>query len=151
MSQNQRRIAKEIKDFQTKPPAGITARPIKDDDIFTWKGTIQGPEGTVYENGIFHVKISLPPDYPYKAPFLCFDPPVYHPNVDQKTGQACLEILDKGWAPTVMLTKVLIQVRDLLANPAPAHAVDNSIGEEFVNNRAEFDRKAREWTSKNAK
>jgi ubiquitin-protein ligase len=35
-----------------------------EDNMFIWKGSIQGPEGSVYEGGVFEFEVQLAPDYP---------------------------------------------------------------------------------------
>jgi ubiquitin-conjugating enzyme E2 J1 len=48
-----------------------TAAPLEQ-DMFEWHFTIRGPSTTDYENGIYHGRILLPPDYPYKPPHIIF-------------------------------------------------------------------------------
>ena len=48
-----------------------TAAPLEH-DMFEWHFTIRGPVTTDYENGIYHGRILLPPDYPYKPPHIVF-------------------------------------------------------------------------------
>ena len=48
-----------------------TAAPLEH-DMFEWHFTIRGPVTTDYENGIYHGRILLPPDYPYKPPHIIF-------------------------------------------------------------------------------
>lgn len=36
-----------------------------EDNLFEWKATMPGPEGSVYEGGLFDVQIKLAHDYPY--------------------------------------------------------------------------------------
>jgi ubiquitin-protein ligase len=58
-----KRITKEISDIGREDFGGITLTP-SDDDIFLWKGSIPGPEGSCYEGGIFELEVLLPTDYP---------------------------------------------------------------------------------------
>ena len=37
-------------------------------NLLHWKGTIKGPVGTPYENGMFKIDIQLPSDYPFVPP-----------------------------------------------------------------------------------
>ena len=48
-----------------------TAAPLEH-DMFEWHFTIRGPITTDYENGVYHGRILLPPDYPYKPPHIIF-------------------------------------------------------------------------------
>ena len=41
---------------------------LKDNNIYQWKVTINGPKDTPYEIGIFTILISFPPDYPLHGP-----------------------------------------------------------------------------------
>lgn len=45
------------------------------------------------------VLLVLPPDFPVKAPEAYFQRPVFHPNVDRKTGLVCLGVLAESYRP----------------------------------------------------
>ena len=53
-------------------------------------GTINGPSGTCYENGIFDVDILIPKEYPFEPPKMRFITKIWHPNVSSQTGAICL-------------------------------------------------------------
>ena len=58
-----KRIHREIADLKKEDLGSIKLAP-SDDDLFRWTATIPGPDGSVYESGLFHVDITLAPDYP---------------------------------------------------------------------------------------
>ena len=62
---------------------GVTVRP-EDNDPTRWKACILGPKDTSYKGGLFYLLIQFPPNYPQKAPEVCFLTPVYHVNVNPK-------------------------------------------------------------------
>ena len=70
---------------------GVSAFP-DGDNLFTWLGTIVGPVGTPYEGLSYRIVMKFPEDYPYKAPNIMFETPIYHPNIDMN-GTICLDIL----------------------------------------------------------
>lgn len=59
-----KRIHREIADLKKEDLGNITLGP-SDDNLFQWKATLPGPEGSVYEGGVFNVDIILGHDYPY--------------------------------------------------------------------------------------
>lgn len=71
--------------------SGVSAFP-DGDNIFNWIGTIQGPVGTPYEGCTYRIKMAFPADYPFTAPAIYFETPIFHPNVCPK-GSICLDIL----------------------------------------------------------
>ena len=45
-----------------------------DDNLFDWHFVLRGPEDTPFSGGVYHGRIILPAQYPYKPPefmFLC--------------------------------------------------------------------------------
>ena len=58
-----KRIQKEILDLGKENLGDMKLEP-SESSIFEWMGSIPGPVGSVYEGGIFNLKITLPNDYP---------------------------------------------------------------------------------------
>jgi ubiquitin-protein ligase len=58
-----KRIHREISDLQKEDMGSITLAPAGD-SLFLFRGTIPGPQGSVYEGGVFNVEVTLAPDYP---------------------------------------------------------------------------------------
>ena len=58
-----KRIHREIADLKKEDLGPIKLAP-SDDDLFHWNATLPGPEGSVYEGGVFQVEIVLAHDYP---------------------------------------------------------------------------------------
>lgn len=59
-----KRIHREITDLQKEDLGNITLGPKDMDNPFLWHARIPGPEGSVYEGGVFEVEIQLATDYP---------------------------------------------------------------------------------------
>lgn len=55
--------------------------PENDNDIFKLKGYVYGPPDTPYQGGIFHLTMTVPQQYPFKAPTAQLTTKVYHPNI----------------------------------------------------------------------
>lgn len=66
-----RRIQADIRELEKHPSPRYNARPL-DDNMFEWHFTIRGPNGTDFEGGVYHGRILLPTDYPFKPPNIVF-------------------------------------------------------------------------------
>ena len=89
------RINKEILQIcKTDPTSGVIATVAPDDGTVPGRrhliGTITGPSGTPYENGVFDVDILIDGDYPFVPPKMRFITKIWHPNVSSQTGAICL-------------------------------------------------------------
>ena len=144
-----KRIIKETERLVTDPVPGITAEP-HDDNLRYFKVTIEGPVGSPYENGLFHLELYLPDDYPMEAPKVRFLTKIYHPNID-RLGRICLDILKTNWSPALQIRTVLLSVQALLASPNPNDPLANDVAEDWIKNEAGAKAKAKEWTSLYAK
>jgi ubiquitin-conjugating enzyme E2 D/E len=144
-----KRLQRELTEIEKDTPVNCSAAPIQSSDLFTWQATIIGPTETPYEGGVFKLKILFPTDYPFKPPKITFETPIYHPNVNSN-GSICLDILKDQWSPALSITKVLLSICSLLADPNPNDPLDLDIAKVYKTNKAEFDRIAREYTVKYA-
>uniref|UniRef100_A0A8D0GV73 E2 ubiquitin-conjugating enzyme n=1 Tax=Sphenodon punctatus TaxID=8508 RepID=A0A8D0GV73_SPHPU len=127
---------------------GFCAGP-KGDNIYEWRSTILGPPGSVYEGGVFFLDITFSPDYPFKPPKVTFRTRIYHCNINSQ-GVICLDILKDNWSPALTISKVLLSICSLLTDCNPADPLVGSIATQYMTNRAEHDRMARQWTKRYA-
>jgi ubiquitin-conjugating enzyme E2 D/E len=140
-----RRLQKELIEIKKDTPANCSAGLINPDDLFTWQATIIGPTETPYEGGMFNLRIFFPPDYPFKPPKITFQTRIYHPNINSN-GEICLDILKTQWSPALSLTKILLSICSLLADPNPNDPLMPEIAKIYKTNIEEFNRIAREHT-----
>ena len=155
-----KRITEEFNRLKRSPLAnlGITVGLFNEDNIFEWKCTILGPKDTCYKNGLFYLKIIFPDNYPNSKPEIIFLTPIYHLNVKyfvsekQPLGHICVSTLNK-WNPGDSVRKVLPELFALLHKNNPDDPYDDTNHtrrNEFVNNRALFEKKAEHFTKKYA-
>ncbi|XP_036353750.2 ubiquitin-conjugating enzyme E2 E3-like [Ochotona princeps] len=121
----------------------------KGDNIYEWRSTILGSPGSVYEGGVFFLDITFSSDYPFKPPKVTFRTRIYHCNINSQ-GVICLDILKDNWSPTLTMSKVLLSICFLLTDCNPADPLVGSIATQYLPNRAEHDRIARQWTKRYA-
>lgn len=107
--------------------------------------TIEGPQQSPYENGVFNLELFLPDDYPMEAPKVRFLTKIYHPNID-KLGRICLDVLKTNWSPALQIRTVLLSVQALLASPNPNDPLANDVAEDWIKDEEGAIKTAREWT-----
>ncbi|ELU00109.1 hypothetical protein CAPTEDRAFT_168305 [Capitella teleta] len=110
-----KRLQKELMTLMMNPDKTISAFP-EGDNLFRWKGTIHGASSTVFENLEYKLSFEFPGNYPYAAPTVKFETPIYHPNVDQH-GNICLDILKEKWSALYDVRTVLLSIQSLLGEP----------------------------------
>ncbi|KDQ07542.1 hypothetical protein BOTBODRAFT_38739 [Botryobasidium botryosum FD-172 SS1] len=138
-----KRIYREISDLKKEDMGKMTLAPTEA-SMFEWKGTIPGPEGSVYEGGMFNLTITIPNDYPFTSPRVMFTTRIYHMNISPQ-GNICLDILKTNWSPALSLFKVMLSISSLLTDPNPKDPLVPSIASEYTRRRAAHDQTARMW------
>ncbi|XP_013421198.1 ubiquitin-conjugating enzyme E2 E1-like [Lingula anatina] len=146
MSTSAKRIQKELADITVDPPPNCSAGP-KGDNLYEWGATILGPDGSVYEGGVFFLDLHFSPDYPFKPPKVTFRTRIYHCNINSQ-GAICLDILKDNWSPALTVSKVLLSVCSLLTDCNPADPLVGSIAQQYLTNRPEHDKIAKMWTKR---
>jgi len=110
-----KRLQQELMTLMMCGDKGISAFP-SEENIFKWIGTINGPQGTVYESLTYKLKLEFPNNYPFSAPNVRFTTPCFHPNVDEQ-GNICLDILKEKWTALYDVRTILLSLQSLLAEP----------------------------------
>jgi ubiquitin-conjugating enzyme E2 D len=140
-----RRINNELKEFHADPPSNCANLEPINNNYLHLKATIIGPHETVYEGGMFNIDIRIPNEYPFKPPLCVFQTKIYHPNIN-KNGGICLNILKNSeWKATLTLSKVLLSICSLLAEPNINDPLEADIANEHRDRRVLFDETARLW------
>ncbi|KAI6778582.1 Ubiquitin-conjugating enzyme E2-like protein [Emericellopsis cladophorae] len=151
-SSRDRRVAKELKDIQSDPAAGISVE-LSDPSGASMEylhGHIFGPPKTPYEGGKFELLITMPNEYPFKPPQITFKTKIWHPNVSSMTGAICLDILRDNWSPVQTIKSAMMSIRLLLEVPNTDDPQDHEVSSQAVKSPALFARHAQEWSIKYA-
>lgn len=162
----------EYADLQKKPVDGVKIVLPSEADMHQWQIYMDGPKASPYEvgsfallthylglptdrsqGGVFVLRLSLPPEYPFKPPTLSFTTKIYHPNVtNDNKGSMCLGMLRADeWKPSSKIDAVLSFAKALLSDPQPDDAVEGGIAREYKDNKKEFIKTAKLWTKQHAK
>ncbi|XP_078352893.1 ubiquitin-conjugating enzyme E2 U-like isoform X2 [Oculina patagonica] len=121
-------------------PWGIQAKPLDEEDMFTWEGTIKGPKDTMWEGGVFKLYLQFSEYYNGRPPKIFFHTIPFHPNVDPDTGQVCADFLDdlSCWKEFYPISYMLLSVQMLLPNPVIENAVNPSAARIFASSPSGF-------------
>ncbi|KAI0509318.1 ubiquitin-conjugating enzyme [Xylaria bambusicola] len=153
MAASQKRITKELQECTESPPQGMTISLPSEADLSKWDVVLAGPPDTPYAGGVYNITVTLPADYPFKAPQVNFATRIYHPNVtNDSMGNICLGVLKpENWKPASRVRAVLEAVRQLLVEPNPEDPLETRIADEYKNNRPEFDKNVKSYVTRYAK
>ena len=144
-------LKKELENLRNEPiySCGVTVGLINGpNDLFHWRITMIGPKNTPYENGLFQIIADFPPNYPKKGPKMRFTNKMFHCNVSAK-GEICISTLTE-WKEGTTMTEVLPLIFALFFMQNPESPFDKNIANLYQTTKAEFDKKAREYTKKYA-
>ncbi|KAJ3555214.1 hypothetical protein NM688_g2698 [Phlebia brevispora] len=129
-------LPKETERLVADPAPGITAAP-HEDNLRYFDVTIQGPDGSPFQNGVFRLELFLPEEYPMAPPKVRFLTKIYHPNIDK-------------WSPALQIRTVLLSIQALLSAPNPDDPLATDVAKHYKENEKDAQRVSREWTEKYA-
>ncbi|KAK9086304.1 hypothetical protein Syun_028698 [Stephania yunnanensis] len=102
-----KRILQELKEMQSNPSDDFMSLPLEE-NIFEWQFAIRGPRDTEFGGGIYHGRIQLPAEYPFKPPaFMLLTP---NGRFETQT-KICLSISNhhpEHWQPSWSVRTALV-------------------------------------------
>lgn len=117
-----RRIQADIRELALDPSDQYFAAPLEH-DMFEWHFTIRGAEGTDFEGGIYHGRILLPAEYPYKPPHIMFLTPSGRFETNTKICLSFSAFHPELWQPAWGIRLILEALISFLPTPG-----DGAIG-----------------------
>lgn len=142
------RLTSERKNWRKSHPHGFIAKPTRSSDgsldLFKWDCAIPGKANTLWEGGLYRLRMHFPPDYPAKPPKCVFTPPLFHPNV-YPSGTVCLSIVneEQDWKAALTVRQVLLGIQELLDEPNIGSPAQEEPFQLYRSDRAAYERRVR--------
>lgn len=111
-----KRLMKEAEELRN-PTEEYYAQPLEG-NLFEWHFTVRGPPNTDFDGGVYHGRITLPPEYPMKPPSIILLTPNGRFETNKKI---CLSISGhhpESWQPSWSIRTALLAIIGFM----PTHA-----------------------------
>mmetsp|Transcript_61872 Transcript_61872/g.125627 ORF Transcript_61872/g.125627 Transcript_61872/m.125627 type:complete len:155 (+) Transcript_61872:1-465(+) len=141
------RLQSDLRAIKNEPPEGCSASPSDESNLFVWSATIFGPDDTVWEGGIFSLRITFTERYPESPPKVRFTSEMYHPNV-YTDGTLCMDLLQDQWSPCHNICTLLTSIQSLLTDPNCASPANPEAAQMYLKERTAYNRKVRKLAQK---
>eukprot|EP00499_Haloplacidia_sp_CaronLabIsolate_P006676 CAMPEP_0196769682 /NCGR_PEP_ID=MMETSP1104-20130614/686_1 /TAXON_ID=33652 /ORGANISM="Cafeteria sp., Strain Caron Lab Isolate" /LENGTH=186 /DNA_ID=CAMNT_0042139781 /DNA_START=71 /DNA_END=631 /DNA_ORIENTATION=- len=117
-----------------------------EDDPSDFFVRFEGPEDTPYAGGQWKLHVQLPTEYPYKSPSIGFLNRMYHPNVDERSGTVCLDVINQTWSPMFDLVNVFsVFLPQLLRYPNPTDPLNGEAAALMLRDIEQYNKRVQEY------
>ncbi|KAH9391016.1 Ubiquitin-conjugating enzyme E2 D4 [Tyrophagus putrescentiae] len=142
-----KRIEKDLAKFKADQAAQAMyhIEPENEDDIFQLKGYVFGPPDTPYQGGVFHLKMTVPNDYPFRPPVCKMTTKVWHPNIGE-AGSICLDTLSGKWTAAMSIRTAMMSIQALLSTPNSDSGLNGTVTYLMNKDREAYQKTATFWT-----
>ncbi|KAA8548071.1 hypothetical protein F0562_004668 [Nyssa sinensis] len=128
-----------------------TVEPIND-GISEFNVEFHGPKESLYEGGVWKIRVELPDAYPYNSPSIGFLNKIFHPNIDELSGSVCLDVINESWSPMFDLLNVFeVFLPQLLLYPNPSHPLNDDAASLMMKDQKQYEQKVKEYCELYAK
>jgi ubiquitin-protein ligase len=140
---NTKRILTEFKSLKSEADSLKMTVSCSEETLNHWTATITGATETPYDGLIYKLQIEFPSNYPFSPPKIKFTNGMFHPNVDA-AGDICLDILKDKWTPVLNVTKALLSILAIMAEPNPSSALNMEAATLYTSNMTEYKAKVKQ-------
>ncbi|KAG0705178.1 UBC-like protein [Suillus ampliporus] len=138
-----KRIMQEARELENDPCTDYHAIPLED-DIFEWHCTLRGPAGTEFEGGLYHFRIVLPAEYPFRPPSLMMLTPNGRFELNTKICISFTNYHEEEWQPAWGVRTAIIGLQGFFPLKGQAATGVGSV-EYPVSERKRLAQLSREW------
>ncbi|XP_037951663.1 ubiquitin-conjugating enzyme E2-24 kDa-like [Teleopsis dalmanni] len=137
---NKRRVDNDIMQLvQYNPDVNII-------NIHELEVKFRGPCDSLYENGVWKVRVIIPRNYPYEAPTVIFKNRIMHPNIKEQSGAICMNVLYEAWTPLYTLRTIFeMFLPELLRDPNVNDPLNLNAASLYKTNKEQYDARVRQY------
>jgi len=105
-----------------------------------------GPKDSLYEGGLWKIHVQLPDEYPYRSPSIGFENTIFHPNIDERSGSVCLDVINQTWSPMFDMVNIFEQfLPQLLRYPNAADPLNPDASNLYDRNKGQYEQTVKEY------